>query len=145
MSKISIAVSRVVCGLALVSIALDATTEAATFQTLYSFTGGSDGETPDAGVIVIGSKLYGTTTAQYKGDAGLGTVYSLNTDGSGFQTLHAFNRADGANPEDAVPATVRRVQAVLTGQFSPSTPMGRIFKTYTCFRATGRSSSHIRA
>lgn len=135
MRKISIAVIRVVCGLALGSIALETTTEAATFQTLYSFTGGSDGETPDAGVIVIGSKLYGTTTAAYAADTGFGTVYSLNTDGSGFQTFHAFNGADGANPEDALTAIGSTLYGTTQGpvgnQGGKGVPFGTVFAINT--------------
>ncbi len=31
-----------------------------------------------------------------------GTIYSLNTDGSDFQTIHSFSGPDGANPEGSL-------------------------------------------
>jgi uncharacterized repeat protein (TIGR03803 family) len=69
------------------------------FQTRYTFTNGSDGSFPYEGVIVSGDTLYGT--AYDGGTAGHGTVFSVNTNGSGFTTLHSFtNGADGANPAD---------------------------------------------
>jgi len=48
----------------------------------------SDGYNPAAGVIVSGNTLYGT--AEYGGLAGTGTVFAVNTDGTGFRTLHSF-------------------------------------------------------
>ena len=68
------------------------------FQILHSFTGGtSDGQDP-AGLALSGSTLYGTT---YEGGSsvGDGTVFSVNTDGTGYQLLQSFPTvSDGANP-----------------------------------------------
>ena len=58
------------------------------FTNLHSFTGGSDGAKPYAGLILSGNALYGT--------AG-GTVFAINTDGTGLTTLHSFNN-DGGTP-----------------------------------------------
>ncbi|MGO8675720.1 MAG: choice-of-anchor tandem repeat GloVer-containing protein [Limisphaerales bacterium] len=67
------------------------------FRTLYNFTGGGDGANPLGGLILSGSTLYGTANAG--GGSGDGTVFSVNTDGNGFRTLHSFSGAiDGANP-----------------------------------------------
>ncbi len=58
---------------------------------LYSFTGGDDGETPNAGVTFnIAGNLYGTTF--YGGANSQGTVYELTPSQSGWTetTLHAF-------------------------------------------------------
>ncbi len=66
-------------------------------QVLYSFSGGpTDGADPEAGLTVVGSSLFGTTTGG--GIAGYGTVFSINPDGSGEQVLHSFSAADGADP-----------------------------------------------
>src|SRR5258706_15955235 len=73
---------------------------AQTFTTLYSFTAistnasgvytNSDGANPVAGLItnLSGSTLYGT--AAYGGSSGDGTVFAVNTDGTGFTNLHSF-------------------------------------------------------
>jgi len=61
--------------------------------TLYSLTGGADGAYPRSGLLLSGDVLYGTTTAA--GDSGLGTVFSLNIDGTGFATLHSFTGPEG--------------------------------------------------
>jgi len=63
----------------------------------------SDGINPQGGLIISGNTLYGTASAG--GEGGSGTVFSLNTDGTGFTTLYSFTPApygqpnsDGANP-----------------------------------------------
>ena len=68
---------------------------------LHSFTGGSDGAHPAAGLIDVNGTLYGAT--EYGGDAGCkkagcGTVYSITTSGSE-KVLHSFSGSpDGARP-----------------------------------------------
>src|SRR6266446_3607120 len=79
-------------------------TNGAGFTTLYSFTGGSDGRTPFAGLILSGDTLYGTASAG--GSSGNGTVFALNTNGTGFTALYSFTalagspsiNSDGAGP-----------------------------------------------
>jgi uncharacterized repeat protein (TIGR03803 family) len=79
------------------------------FTTLYCFApnpvlGNSDGCYPNSGLILFGNTLYGT--AEQGGTNGLGTVFSLNTNGTGFTTLYAFSarsassvtNSDGCNP-----------------------------------------------
>jgi len=56
----------------------------------------SGGGHPYAGLIFAGSTLYGT--AHDGGNYGYGTVFAINTDGTGFTTVHDFNSGDGANP-----------------------------------------------
>jgi uncharacterized repeat protein (TIGR03803 family) len=46
------------------------------FTNLYSFTGGSDGAEPAAGLILSGNTLYGT--AEFGGSSGNGTVFSIS-------------------------------------------------------------------
>jgi uncharacterized repeat protein (TIGR03803 family) len=54
-----------------------------------------DGGQPVAGLVLSGSTLYGTTGIG--GTNGRGTVYAINTDGSGFTVLHYFGgNSDGA-------------------------------------------------
>src|SRR5665647_3155356 len=59
------------------------------FTTLRSFTGGSGGVTPYAGLIISGNTLYGT--AYQGGSGGGGTMFALNANGTGFTNLHSFN------------------------------------------------------
>jgi uncharacterized repeat protein (TIGR03803 family) len=61
------------------------------FSTLYSFTGESDGSNPQAPLILAGETLYGTTSGG--GTWNYGTVFAINTDGTGFTNLYSF--ADG--------------------------------------------------
>jgi uncharacterized repeat protein (TIGR03803 family) len=86
-------------------------TDGTGFTTLHHFTtlvasNNSDGANPYAGLMLSGSTLYGTT--QFGGTNGTGTLFSLNTDGTGFTNLHNFSaqapnalnhitNSDGAN------------------------------------------------
>ena len=73
-------------------------TDGTGFTNLHSFTGGKDGAIPQAGLILSGNILYGT--ASYGGErSGAGTVFALNTSGTGFKTLHSFDGRGGAWPE----------------------------------------------
>jgi len=68
------------------------------FTTIYTFTGGNDGSQILAGVIQgADGRLYGVAVAG--GTSGDGTVFAVNTDGTGFTVLHAFTGgSDGALP-----------------------------------------------
>ncbi len=72
-------------------------TDGTGLTTLYNFTNGSDGFDSEAGLILLGNTLYGTT--EKGGNSGYGTVFQLNTNGTGFTTLYNFTGgSDGANP-----------------------------------------------
>jgi uncharacterized repeat protein (TIGR03803 family) len=67
------------------------------FTNLHNFSAATDGAIPSGGLILSGNVLYGTALAG--GSAGSGTVFAMNTDGTGFTTLHNFvSGSDGANP-----------------------------------------------
>ena len=85
---------------------------AQTFTTLHNFKITpsssytiSDGAYPTAGLILSGNTLYGTTAGG--GSSRVGTVFAVNTDGTGFTNLHSFTAAsgfpypnsDGADPQ----------------------------------------------
>ncbi|MBI3850934.1 MAG: hypothetical protein HY298_11760 [Verrucomicrobia bacterium] len=72
-------------------------TDGTGFTNLYDFTGGSDGAIPQAGLILSGTTLYGT--AIYGGSSDNGTVFAVNTDGTGFTNLHSFTAISGSWPE----------------------------------------------
>jgi uncharacterized repeat protein (TIGR03803 family) len=84
-------------------------TNGTNFATLHNFTAtnsagtNSDGALPYAGLVSSGNILYGTASAG--GSGGNGTVFQVNTNGTGFTTLHTFTaldanytNSDGANP-----------------------------------------------
>ena len=68
------------------------------FTNLHSFTGSNGGSGPHAGLTLSGNTLYGTTAGG--GTSSNGTLFALNTDGSGFTTLYSFTRgSDGGDPQ----------------------------------------------
>jgi uncharacterized repeat protein (TIGR03803 family) len=70
-------------------------TDGTGFTNVYRFTGGNDGGSPLAGLTLSGNTLYGATGAA--GSGGNGTVFAVNTDGSGFITLYSFTATDNNN------------------------------------------------
>ena len=77
------------------------------FMTLHSFTAcktnsvgvytNSDGVQPKAGLILSGNTLYGTASSG--GSFGFGTVFAVNTNGTGFTNLYNFSSVnDGSYP-----------------------------------------------
>src|SRR5438046_381721 len=77
---------------------------AQTFTVLHSFTAASvsypnytnsDGVNPVAGLLLSGTTLYGA--ASVGGSGGAGTVFAVNTNGTGFTNLYSFT-AGGYDP-----------------------------------------------
>jgi uncharacterized repeat protein (TIGR03803 family) len=62
----------------------------------------SDGSIPNSALLLSGSTLYGTTSSG--GSNNLGTIYQINTDGSGYSILHHFSDTpgDGYAPQSGV-------------------------------------------
>ena len=72
-------------------------TDGSNFTNLYTFTGGNDGANPLAGLILSGGTLYGT--ASQSGSGGNGTIFAINTNGTGFTNLYSFTGGnDGSYP-----------------------------------------------
>jgi uncharacterized repeat protein (TIGR03803 family) len=77
-------------------------TDGTGFTTLHSFTDGSDGANPEGVLLLSGNTLYGT--AYGGGSSGTGTVFAVNTNGTGFTTLHGFKAiSNGGNSDGAYP------------------------------------------
>jgi uncharacterized repeat protein (TIGR03803 family) len=69
------------------------------FNLVHKFTGGaSDGAEPYGTLLQSGSTFYGMTNAG--GTANLGTVFKINTDGTGLTVIHSFTGGpnDGQSP-----------------------------------------------
>jgi len=122
---------------------------AQTFTTLHSFTAtpfntNSDGATPYAGLVQSGNTLYGTTYAG--GRAGKGSVFAVNTDGTGFTNLYSFSarfgplstNTDGARPSDGLVLSSNTLYGTAT--FGGTAGIGTVFKVNT--DGTGFTNLH---
>jgi uncharacterized repeat protein (TIGR03803 family) len=75
-------------------------TDGTGFSLLREFAGGADdGMRPNRSLTLSGSTLYGTT--YFGGDDGLGVIFKMETDGTGFSLLHEFagGADDGQYPD----------------------------------------------
>jgi uncharacterized repeat protein (TIGR03803 family) len=125
-------------------------TDGSGFANLYSFTStdpngyNTDGANPSSGLILAGNTLYGT--AEFGGPfegwtgSGDGTVFAVNTDGTGFRNLHDFTamtynsidqytNSDGAHPVGGLSVS----DSILYGiaQIGGSDSLGTVFKVST--------------
>jgi uncharacterized repeat protein (TIGR03803 family) len=112
--------------------------QAQTFTTLHSFTNG-DGANPVAGLILSGNTLFGTT--ENGGASGKGTVFAVNTDGTGFTNLHHFTTStnDGANPEGVLLLLGNTLYGTTT--YGGSNGFGTVFALNT--DGTGYTNLHL--
>jgi uncharacterized repeat protein (TIGR03803 family) len=84
-------------------------TDGTGFANLYHFSAtlpstNSDGAWPYGGLVLSGGTLFGTT--EQGGPGGVGTVFSIHTDGSGFKNLHSFEpivNPYGTNSDGGMP------------------------------------------
>ena len=105
-------------------------TDGSGFTNLYSFTGGSDGANSTAALVLSGSTLYGT--ALQGGSSGLGTVFALNTDGSGFTNLYSFTGGlDCGNPYAGLLLSGSTLYGTTTGSNAVIADFGSVFKINT--------------
>lgn len=90
-------------GLSSNGVIFSLTTGGGSFQVLHQF--GSthhDGKNPYGSLLLVGNQLYGTSASG--SDYGMGTVFVINTDGTGYSRLHNFGgtKHDGVKPIDNV-------------------------------------------
>jgi uncharacterized repeat protein (TIGR03803 family) len=105
----------------------------------------SDGASPQAGLLFSGNTLYGTTA--YGGAGGVGTVFRLNADGTGFTNLHSFaalsgalqTNSDGAYPIDDLVLSGNTLYG--TAYQGGSAGNGTVFKLNT--DGTGFTNLHV--
>jgi uncharacterized repeat protein (TIGR03803 family) len=96
---------------------------------LLSFSGGSDGGIPEAGLINVDGTLYGTTSQG--GASGNGVVFSITTAG-GEHVLHSFaGGADGADPSAAL--------LYVNGTLYGTTALGGTYNAGTIFAESASS------
>ena len=79
-------------------------TDGTGFTNLHSFTANSDGVDPIGALVLLGNTLYGT--ASDGGSYNAGTLFAVNTDGTGFRNLHNFTAIAGTlytNSDGAFP------------------------------------------
>jgi len=75
-------------------------TDGTEYTILHILASSSDGSNPRAGLILSGSTLYGTTTSG--GTANNGTVFAMNTNGTGFTVVHNFTALSNSTNSDGV-------------------------------------------
>jgi uncharacterized repeat protein (TIGR03803 family) len=72
-------------------------TDGTGFRLLRSFAGApGDGGSPQGSLALVGTTLYGTTN--YGGAGDIGTIFKINTDGTGYSLLHSLPFT-GQNPD----------------------------------------------
>ncbi len=97
------------------------------FVLLHSFAGGaSDGDYPYGSLILKGSAFYGMT--QYGGTSNWGTIFKINTNGTGFALLHWFagGASDGRYPQGSLIAKGMTLYGMTNG--GGTSDIGTIFK-----------------
>ncbi|HEX3798730.1 MAG TPA: choice-of-anchor tandem repeat GloVer-containing protein [Verrucomicrobiae bacterium] len=95
---------------------------------LYQFGSGSDGQNPQGALVLVGNTLYGTT--QSGGSVFDGTVFSIQTNGAAFTTLHDFTDAEANTPYSGL--TLAPDGSLFgTGSYGGTPPFGAIFKLFS--------------
>jgi len=110
-------------------------TDGTGFSVLKHFTGNADeGGDPRAGLIVSGNVLYGTTSVRGGNSRGWGSVFKLNTDGTGFTVLKEFLEQDGNTsfvPGGRLTVSGDFLYGTTTGGLMGSPLLGTVFKLKT--------------
>ena len=104
-------------------------TDGTGFTLIHSFTYGSDAFWPEAGLLLSGTTLYGTTELSGVYAPNYGTVFKVNIDGSGYQVLKTLGSSDGANPRAELILSGTALYGTTSGHEYPGN--GTIFKLNT--------------
>jgi uncharacterized repeat protein (TIGR03803 family) len=107
-------------------------TDGSGFTNLYSFVAGTDGSSPQAGLILSGNTLYGTASGG--GQWSSGTVFRINTNGAAFTNLYNFTEEySTGNSDGAYPAGLVLAGNTLYGttEDGGSANLGVIFRVNT--------------
>jgi uncharacterized repeat protein (TIGR03803 family) len=108
---------------------------AQTFTTLHSFPAvlnytNSGGANPYGGLVLSGNTLYGTTRTGGNSSADSGTVFAINTDGTGFTNFHNLNQSDGCFPYAGLILSGNTLYGTTTALGSPGAE-GTVFAVST--------------
>ncbi len=105
------------------------------YKDLWDFddTNGINGETPESSLTLSGSVLYGNTGGG--GRNGVGMIFSINTNGTGYKDLYDFS-SSGNNPDKPVSALV-----LLSGKLFGMTNSGGVNANGVIFSINTNGSS----
>jgi uncharacterized repeat protein (TIGR03803 family) len=110
--------SHLTCAVGICIVALWAIQDAAaaSYNLLHSFSG-SDGRQPRANLTLGGSTLYGATAAGGTSSTGFpaGTVFKINVNGTGFQSLATFTGPTATGPQGGLMLGGSSVGGAATG------------------------------
>lgn len=107
-------------------------TDGTGFTNLHFFAGyPNDGSIPLGGLVLSGNTLYGTASAG--GPSGYGTIFSINTDGTGYTNLYSFTGTtnDGSEPASSLILWNNTLFGTTTGSTFPQSLPGTIFSIKT--------------
>ncbi len=102
------------------------------YTNLHGFAGGAgDGAYPMGDLTLSGTTFYGLTTQG--GTANLGTVFRVNTDGSGYTNLHSFAGypSDGSGPPGSLTLDGSTLYGMTQAGGAATTKVGMVFKMNT--------------
>ena len=92
-------------------------TDGTGFTILHNFTGGVDGSVPEAGLILSGNTLYGTTySGGNSSNSGAGTVFAVDIDGTHFTTIHSFASGGSSFPEAGLILSANTLYGTTSGR-----------------------------
>ena len=119
-------------------------TDGTGFSVLHSFTGGTDdGSSPsfNAKLALSGSTLYGVCPSA--GANGHGTIFSIQTDGTGYAVIHDFGgAADGSQPYGGVVVADGRLYGMTAAGGADN--KGVIFESHLELRLVGGIFKFVR-
>lgn len=102
-------------------------TDGSGYAILHSFTGVGDGKRPSAGVLLSGSTLFGTT--RFGGSANYGTIFRIETNGSGYSIIKNFPSGTNGGPISELVLSGTTLYGTTIGGGSPAS--STIFKINT--------------
>ena len=136
--------ARNACLFLVIGLMMTGGLSAETFGSFYSLKGAGDGAAPNPGLILRSNTIYGTAASG--GALGSGTVFALNSDGTGFRTLYSFTGGSGTSPYTNGDGIVPNSPVLLGNTLYGTTVQGGVFGYGTMFKVdvdgTGFTNLH---